>query len=84
LIVLQWLQFQISLFLPSFASFISATATCLLQNEGHLTYKCDEAAALAPASLAMFWCGSGSGSSQHALSLQMLTCCCKQLLFTGF
>jgi hypothetical protein len=59
-------------------------STSLPQNEGHFTYNCAEIGVLGFACVAIFWCGSGSGSSQHALSLQMLTCCCKQLLFTGF
>ena len=64
---------QFVLFLPSHASFIFATSISLLQSEGHLTYNCDEPDVLALSSSAMFWCGSGCGSTQHALSLQWLT-----------
>ena len=82
-IVLQLLQFQITLSRPSFANFISSLSNSFPQNKGHLTYNCDELAVIVLACAAMFWCGSGSGRSQHAQSLQLLTCRCKQYLCNG-
>ena len=83
LIVLQLLQFQITLSLPSFANFISSLSKSFPQNKGHLTYNCDELAVIVLACAAMFWWGSGSGRSQFAQSLQLLTCRCKQYLCNG-